>query len=62
MALLVAFLLRGDAFELAIGRAIAGVHAALEATLASGYEELAVLAAAPAALAMPLRFAAERLA
>ncbi|CTP85705.1 pyridoxal kinase [Xanthomonas graminis] len=62
MALLVAFLLRGDAFELAIGRAIAGVHAALEATLASGYEELDVLAAAPAALATPLRFAAERLA
>ena len=45
MALLVAFLLRGDAFELAIGRAIAGVHSALEATLASGYEELDVLAA-----------------
>jgi len=62
MALLVAFLLRGDAFELAIGRAIAGVHAALEATLASGYEELDVLAAAPAALATPLRFAVERLA
>ncbi|UKE45794.1 MULTISPECIES: pyridoxal kinase [Xanthomonas translucens group] len=61
-ALLVAFLLRGDAFELAIGRAIAGVHAALEATLASGYEELDVLAAAPAALATPLRFATERLA
>ncbi|MCW0392903.1 Pyridoxine/pyridoxal/pyridoxamine kinase [Xanthomonas sacchari] len=62
MALLVAFLLRGDSFEAAIGCAIAGVHAALEATLAADVEELDVLAAAPAALATPLRFVAERLA
>lgn len=62
MALLVAFLLRGEAFETAVARALAGVHAALEATLAAGYEEFDVHAAAPAALATPARFGYERLA
>ena len=38
------------------------VHAALEATLANDHEEFDVLAAAPAALAQPHRFRAERLA
>ncbi|MCW4455404.1 pyridoxal kinase [Flavobacterium sp. MXW15] len=62
MSLLVGFLLKGEAFEAAVGRAIAGVHAALEATLAAGHEEFDVLAAAPAALSLPDRFRAERLA
>ncbi len=65
MALLVGLLLRGETFEAAVGRALAGVHAALEATLQAGYEELDVLAAAPAALAALAdggRFAIERLA
>jgi pyridoxine kinase len=62
MSLLVAFLIKGHAFEDAVGRAIAGVHAALEATLAEGVEEFDVLAAAPAALGTPYRFRAERLA
>jgi len=62
MSLLVAFLLKGHRFEDAVGRAIAGVHAALEATLAHGVEEFDVLAAAPAALGTPHRFRAERLA
>lgn len=62
MALLIGFLLQGDAFEVAVGRALSGVHAALEATLADGYEEFDVLAAAPAALSTPGRFALERLA
>lgn len=62
MALLVGFLLRGEAFEEAVGRAISGVHAALEATLAAGHEELDVLAAPPAALSAPHRFRAERIA
>ncbi|MNV86859.1 pyridoxamine kinase [compost metagenome] len=62
MSLLVAFLLRGETFEQAISRAIAGVHVALETTLANGHEEFDVLAAAPAALALPDRFVAERLA
>ncbi|KAG1078579.1 hypothetical protein G6F40_016650 [Rhizopus arrhizus] len=35
----------------AISRAIAGTHAALEATLDNGFEEFDVIAAAPAALA-----------
>ncbi len=61
MSLLVAFLLKGHSFEDAVGRAIAGVHAALEATLAEGVEEFAVLAAAPGALGTPYRFRAERL-
>ncbi|HBK46408.1 MAG TPA: pyridoxal kinase [Xanthomonadaceae bacterium] len=61
MSLLVGFLLRGERFEDAVGRAIAGVHAALEATLAAGYEELDVLAAAPAALSVPGRFPPERI-
>ncbi|WP_411850721.1 pyridoxal kinase [Stenotrophomonas sp. LGBM10] len=62
MSLLVAFLLRGEAFEQAISRAIAGVHVALETTLANGHEEFDVLAAAPAALSLPHRFVPERLA
>jgi len=61
MSLLVAFMLRGEEIQHAIGRAIAGVHAALESTLRHGHEELDVLAAAPAALATPMRFAPERI-
>ncbi|GAB3045772.1 pyridoxal kinase [Stenotrophomonas tumulicola] len=62
MALIVAFLLRGDGMQQAIGRAVAGTHGALEATLANGHEEFDVLAAAPAALVDVVRFSAERLA
>ncbi|MFT4246842.1 MAG: pyridoxal kinase [Pseudomonas sp.] len=62
MSLLVGFLLRGEPFEAAVGRALSGVHAALEATLADGYEEFDVVAAAPAALSTPARFVVERLA
>ncbi len=62
MSLTVAFLLKGQRFEEAVGRAIAGVHAALESTLMHGVEEFDVLAAAPAALGTPHRFRAERLA
>lgn len=62
MALIVAFLLRGETLQQAISRALAGTHGALEATLASGHEEFDVLAAAPAALEQPHRFAVERLA
>ena len=62
MALLVGFVLRDEPFEVAVSRALAGVHSALEATLAAGYEEFDVLAAAPAALSPPDRFVAERLA
>lgn len=62
MALIVAFLLRGDGMQQAIGRAVAGTHGALEATLANGHEEFDVLAAAPAALVDAVRFSAERLA
>jgi pyridoxine kinase len=62
MSLLVAFLLRGERFEQALSRSIAGVHAALEATLANDHEEFDVLVAAPAALAQPTRFVPERLA
>lgn len=62
MSLLVAFLLRGERFEQALSRSIAGVHAALEATLANDHEEFDVLAAAPAALAQPHRFTPERIA
>lgn len=62
MSLLVAFLLRGESFEQATGRAIAGVHAALEATLSAGYEEFDVVAAAPAALEQATRFRPERVA
>ncbi len=62
MALLVGFLLQGADFEMAVGRALSGVHAALEATLAAGYEEFDVLAAAPAAIARADRFAVERIA
>lgn len=59
-ALIVAFLLRGGDVPQAVGRAIAGVHAALEATLDNDYEELDVLAAAPAALRDDLRFPGRR--
>lgn len=62
MALIVAFLLRGESMQQAISRAVAGTHGALEATLANGHEEFDVLAAAPAALADIVRFNAERLA
>jgi len=62
MALIVAFLLRGETMQQAISRAVSGTHGALEATLASQHEEFDVLAAAPAALAQPARFAVERLA
>lgn len=62
MSLLIGFLLQGEPFETAVGRALSGVHAALEATLADGYEEFDVLVAAPAALSTPGRFAVERLA
>lgn len=61
MALIVAFLLRGESMQQAIGRAVSGTHAALETTLANGHEEFDVLAAAPAALAQPHRFAVEQL-
>ncbi|KAF1697662.1 pyridoxal kinase [Pseudoxanthomonas koreensis] len=50
-ALLAAFLLRGETPVRAAERALAGVHAALESTLAQGWEELDVQAAAAAALA-----------
>ena len=62
VSLLIGFLLKGEPLQSAVGRALSGVHAALEATLADGYEEFDVLAAAPAALASPDRFVAERLA
>jgi pyridoxine kinase len=62
MSLLVGFLLRGESFERAVGRALSGVHTALETTLAEGYEEFDVIAAAPAALSTPDRFVVERLA
>jgi pyridoxine kinase len=62
MSLVVSFLLRGESMQQAISRAIAGTHAALEATLASGFEEFDVIAAAPAALADGARFRAERVA
>lgn len=61
MSLTVAFLLKGHRFADAVGRAIAGVHGALEATLAEELEEFEVLAAAPAATGAPYRFRAERL-
>ena len=50
-ALLATFLLRGQAPARAAERALAGVHAALESTLANGWEELDVQAAPAAALA-----------
>lgn len=48
-ALLVASLLAGDAMPRALERAVAGVHAALESTLANQYEELDITVAVPAA-------------
>ena len=62
MSLVVSFLLRGESMQQAISRAIAGTHAALEATLDNGFEEFDVIAAAPAALAEGTRFRAERVA
>ena len=57
-ALLATFLLRGEPPQRAAERALAGVHAALESTLANGWEELDVLAAPAAALAEVPRFQA----
>jgi len=58
-ALLATFLLRGEHPARATERALAGVHAALESTLAHGWEELDVQAAPAAALADgPARFPA----
>ncbi|WP_024890375.1 pyridoxal kinase [Luteimonas huabeiensis] len=62
LALALAATLRGEALPQAVSFALAGVHGALEATLAAGYEEFDVQAAAPAALADPGRFPAQRLA
>lgn len=62
LALAMAFVLRGEPMPMAISRAIAGVHAALEATLAVGVEEFDVLSAAPAAQLPPGRFRGQRLA
>lgn len=50
-ALMATFLLRGEAPQRAAERALAGVHATLESTLANDWEELDVQAAAEAALA-----------
>ncbi len=44
MSLVVSFLLRGESMQQAISRAIAGTHAALEATLDNGFEEFDVIA------------------
>lgn len=58
-ALLATFVLRGEPPHRAAERALAGVHAALESTLAHGWEELDVLSAPAAALADgPARFPA----
>ena len=62
LALAMAFVLRGEPMPMAISRAIAGVHTALEATLAAGVEEFDVLSAAPAAQLPPGRFRGQRLA
>lgn len=62
LSLTMAFVLRGESVPMAISRAIAGVHAALEATLAADVEEFDVLAAAPAAQLPPGRFVGQRLA
>ena len=50
-ALMATFMLRGEAPQRAVERALAGVHATLESTLANGWEELDVQAAPAAALA-----------
>ena len=62
LGLTMAFVLRGEPMPMAISRAIAGVHAALEATLAADVEEFDVLSAAPAAQLPPGRFRGQRLA
>ena len=61
-ALLVAGLLRGRAMPEALERAVAGVHAALEATLAAQCEELDVLAATLEPASPTPRFPAIRIA
>lgn len=62
-ALTVGFLVRGEPLQVALERAVTGVHGALEATLQAGYEELEVHLAAPAAMAAAgMRFAAVKLA
>ncbi|WP_430389612.1 pyridoxal kinase [Dyella sp. 20L07] len=48
-ALIVASLLAGEAMPRALERAVAGVHAALESTLADQHEELDITVAVPAA-------------
>ncbi|WP_199098389.1 pyridoxal kinase [Dyella sp. ASV21] len=60
-ALIIASLLDGEAMPRALERAVAGVHAALEATLSHQHEELDIMVAAPAARfdGAP-RFTAER--
>ncbi|KAF1702087.1 pyridoxal kinase [Pseudoxanthomonas suwonensis] len=61
-ALMATFLLRGEPPHRAAERAVAGVHATLESTLANGWEELDVQAAPAAALAAaPARFPAVEL-
>lgn len=58
-ALLAAFILRGEPLPLAMERAVAGVHAMLEATVAADYEELDITVAARVAdAAGPHRFTA----
>ncbi|HET6555568.1 MAG TPA: pyridoxal kinase [Dyella sp.] len=60
-ALIVADLLAGESMPRALERAVAGVHAALESTLASQHEELDVTVAAPASRQPgPPRYAAQR--
>lgn len=54
-ALLIGLLVRGEPLPVALERAVAGVHGALEATLQAGYEELEVHFAAPAAMAAAAR-------
>src|SRR5690606_14367138 len=61
-ALMATFLLRGEPPHRAAERAVAGVHATLESTLANGWGELDVQAAPAAALAAdPARFPAVEL-
>lgn len=62
LSLTLGFVLRGEPMHLAISRAIAGVHAALEATLAADVEEFDVHSAAPAAKLPPGRFRGQQLA
>ncbi|WP_266157112.1 pyridoxal kinase [Dyella silvatica] len=60
-ALLVAFLLEGETMPRALERAVAGVHATLESTLAAQHEELDITVAAAVAGQLGLvRFPAQR--